>query len=484
MRTCTRLLPRTPRFPVKVSVGAGPVNLAWHAYFNHYKDAKELSYALAPIFNAEMKELVAAGAKYLQIEDLGAWMPLFTGDKAYYTWIKDVIAQCCDGVNAKIGWHFCFGNAWGNDLISGAFPEGYQTVLPHFFDTPGINEFVLDYANRNMAGVEFLKNLPKDKTVQVGVLDVRSNAIESPETIAARIKKVIAAVSPDRGGAEHGLWHEAAGANGREDEAQRAGAGREARFAPRSPGSGNIDAMSRTRRSLAVAASSLAGVLRLECPLRPPARRRPNCRAASGGRARRRHAARRHARDDRQVLRHLPQPAPANGRPRARSAGPGECAGARRRLGESDSKSAGGHDAARGRASTRRGRAPGAARIARIHAGTRPLAESEPRPPARASVESRRVRERRSRSAGARRRRDVHAAAGRLERRIRQQRRRARCLAGACSRVISAPPSASRARHWRSEDAAERRAVSRQTGRLAGSPASTGFRSARWAASR
>src|SRR5678809_1104443 len=81
---------------VKVSVGAGPVNLAWHAYFKHYKDAKELSYALAPIFNAEMKELVAAGAKYLQIEDLGAWMPLFTGDKAYYTWIKDVIAQCCD----------------------------------------------------------------------------------------------------------------------------------------------------------------------------------------------------------------------------------------------------------------------------------------------------------------------------------------------------------------------------------------------------
>ncbi len=193
-----KIAARNAQVPVKVSVGAGPVNLAWHAYFKHYKDAKELSYALAPIFNAEMKELVAAGAKYLQIEDLGAWMPLFTGDKAYYTWIKDVIAQCCDGVNAKIGWHFCFGNAWGNDLISGAFPEGYQTVLPHFFDTPGIDEFVLDYANRNMAGVEFLKNLPKDKSVQVGVLDVRSNAIESPQVIAARIKKAMAAVSPEQ----------------------------------------------------------------------------------------------------------------------------------------------------------------------------------------------------------------------------------------------------------------------------------------------
>ena len=42
--------------PVKVSVGAGPANLAWHVYFKHYKNAKELSFALAPIFNKEMKE--------------------------------------------------------------------------------------------------------------------------------------------------------------------------------------------------------------------------------------------------------------------------------------------------------------------------------------------------------------------------------------------------------------------------------------------
>ncbi|HZI79219.1 MAG TPA: hypothetical protein VFD69_06880 [Vicinamibacterales bacterium] len=179
------------KVPVKVSVGAGPVNLAWHAYFNHYKNAKELSFALAPIFNAEMKELVAAGAKYLQLEDLGAWMPLFTNNVDDYKWIKDCIAQTCDGVNAKIGWHFCFGNAWGNDLLSGAFPEGYQTVLPHFFDTPGIDEFVLDYANRHMAGVEFLKNLPKDKSIQIGVLDIRTNAIESPKQIAERIRQVV-----------------------------------------------------------------------------------------------------------------------------------------------------------------------------------------------------------------------------------------------------------------------------------------------------
>jgi methionine synthase II (cobalamin-independent) len=184
--------------PVKVSVGAGPINLAWHVYFKHYKKAEDLSMALAPIFNAEMKELVEAGATYLQIEDLGAWLPLFTGNKDDYKWIRECIEKCCDGVNAKIAWHFCFGNAWGNDILSASFPEGYQTVLPFFFETAGINQFVLDYANRDMAGIDFMKNLPKDKELQVGVLDIRTMMLESPQTVAKRIKKVLEFVPPER----------------------------------------------------------------------------------------------------------------------------------------------------------------------------------------------------------------------------------------------------------------------------------------------
>ena len=184
--------------PIKVSVGAGPVNLAWHVHFQHYKTPEELCRALVPVFNAEMKDLVAAGATYLQIEDLGAWLPLFTGNEADYDWIKEVIGACCEGVDAKIGWHFCFGNAWGNDILSANFPQGYQTVLPYFWDTPGIDEFVLDYANRDMDGIEFLANLPEDKTVQVGVVDIRTMMIESPETIAERARKALQHVPADR----------------------------------------------------------------------------------------------------------------------------------------------------------------------------------------------------------------------------------------------------------------------------------------------
>src|SRR5437588_1734435 len=182
--------------PIKVSVGAGPVNLAWHVYFEHYKDARELSFALAPIFNAEMKDLVEAGATFLQLEDLGAWLPLFTGDEADYKWIAEVIAQCVDGVDAKIAWHFCYGNAWGNRLAD-LFPAGYEAVLPHFYDVP-IDQFVLDFANREMIDIDALKGLPDDKEVGIGVVDIRTMMVETPEVVADRIRKVIDVVPPDR----------------------------------------------------------------------------------------------------------------------------------------------------------------------------------------------------------------------------------------------------------------------------------------------
>ncbi|HET9269894.1 MAG TPA: hypothetical protein VFO31_17080 [Vicinamibacterales bacterium] len=188
--------------PVKVSIGAGPANLAWHVYFNeksHYKSAKDLTFALCPLFNQEMKDLVKLGAKYFQIEDLGAWLPLFSGNKKEdYAWVRESIERMTDGVDAKIGWHFCFGNAWGNDIISANFPEGYQTVLPHFFGTAGVDEFVLDYANRHMDGVDFLKNLPANQGIQLGVLDIRTNAIETPAVIADRIRLALKHIPADK----------------------------------------------------------------------------------------------------------------------------------------------------------------------------------------------------------------------------------------------------------------------------------------------
>jgi 5-methyltetrahydropteroyltriglutamate--homocysteine methyltransferase len=49
-----------------------------------------------------------------------------------------------------------------------------------------------------MAGVDFLKNLPKNVGVQCGVLDIRTNAIEKPEQIADRIRRVLKHVPAEK----------------------------------------------------------------------------------------------------------------------------------------------------------------------------------------------------------------------------------------------------------------------------------------------
>ena len=49
-----------------------------------------------------------------------------------------------------------------------------------------------------MAGVEFLANLPEDKSVQVGVLDIRSMMVETPEQVADRARRALEHVPADR----------------------------------------------------------------------------------------------------------------------------------------------------------------------------------------------------------------------------------------------------------------------------------------------
>jgi len=70
-------------------------------------------------------------------------------------------------------------------------------VLPHFYDVP-IDQFVLDFANREMTDLDALKTLPDDKEVGIGVLDIRTTMVETPEVVADRIRKVIDVVPPER----------------------------------------------------------------------------------------------------------------------------------------------------------------------------------------------------------------------------------------------------------------------------------------------
>jgi methionine synthase II (cobalamin-independent) len=194
-----RLAQRNTSRPVKACVGAGPVQLSTLAHFESgpVKDRYALSAALAEIFRAEILDLVGAGCTHIQLEDLGAWIPNLSGEEDF-AWVTRTVDRTIGDLPAHVrtSWHFCLGNAWGNTM-KGMTAGGYPKILSRYFGAK-VGEFVLDFACREMQGLECLRDLPPDKRVSVGVIDVRSLEIESPEQVAERARKVLALVPAER----------------------------------------------------------------------------------------------------------------------------------------------------------------------------------------------------------------------------------------------------------------------------------------------
>jgi methionine synthase II (cobalamin-independent) len=182
--------------PLKYSVGALPGNLTFHVNFDvpgsAYSGPQELAEDLAPIFNQELKDLVAAGCEYIQVEDLSAWM-LLEGEKN--RWVIDVMNAVVDGVDAKVAWHCCLGTAAGNTIH--AFEGRIGEVLDYMYEV-NVEQYVLDFAVREMQDIGALKDLPEDKEVAVGVIDVRTLQIETEEQVADRMRAALEVVPAER----------------------------------------------------------------------------------------------------------------------------------------------------------------------------------------------------------------------------------------------------------------------------------------------
>jgi methionine synthase II (cobalamin-independent) len=194
-----RIASRHASRPLKVSVGAGPINLGFHVDYQYpgsaYGRLEDLTEDLVPIFNAELKELAAAGAEFIQLEDLGAWYPAMTHSDETMRWVVDVINRTVEGVDAKIAWHFCLGNATG--LYFRSVEDALEQVLPPLYETH-VEQYVLDFAMRDMVDVRALTNLPRDKEVAIGVIDVRTNTPETRDEVADRMRKVLEVVPAEQ----------------------------------------------------------------------------------------------------------------------------------------------------------------------------------------------------------------------------------------------------------------------------------------------
>jgi 5-methyltetrahydropteroyltriglutamate--homocysteine methyltransferase len=166
--------------PVKATC-PGPVTLSIHVQLRpgdvYGNDRLALGWDLVPAVNAELKALAAAGAGYIQLDEPSA--AIVPGQIDEYV---KMFNACVEGVGAKIAYHICFGNLMSR-------PRGkrsYRWMFPALLEAR-CQQFVFEYANREMAEIDHWKEIGVDREVACGVVDVKSFYLEPAEDVAERL---------------------------------------------------------------------------------------------------------------------------------------------------------------------------------------------------------------------------------------------------------------------------------------------------------
>lgn len=175
--------------PVKASFAAGPIGLANKVRDpdRHYRDWRAVARDWAEIFRAEILESVAAGARVIQFDDL--W---FSAEERDWPFAVEVVNSILTGIPAFVIWHACHGGA--------PSPVGNAPYARMF---PYVRELEVDAVEWAFAETGFPEEdlrLFEDHDVGLGmgVISVKNFVIETPDEVAAAIRKALRHVSPER----------------------------------------------------------------------------------------------------------------------------------------------------------------------------------------------------------------------------------------------------------------------------------------------
>jgi 5-methyltetrahydropteroyltriglutamate--homocysteine methyltransferase len=170
---------------VKITV-PGPFTMSQQAQNDFYKDEQEMVLDYAAAVNAEIKDLFAAGADIVQIDE-----PYMQArpDKARQYGLRGLEAAL-DGVKGATAIHICFGYA----AVIHVRPEGYS-FLPELAGS-AVQQVSIETAQSNLDCSVLEKLL--GKTIIVGVIDLSDMTVETPAKVAARIRRALPHVPAER----------------------------------------------------------------------------------------------------------------------------------------------------------------------------------------------------------------------------------------------------------------------------------------------
>jgi 5-methyltetrahydropteroyltriglutamate--homocysteine methyltransferase len=170
---------------VKMTV-PGPFTMSQQAQNDFYKDEGELALDYAGAVNEEIRDLFAAGADIVQIDE-----PYMQArpEKARKFGVP-AVKRALDGIVGTTALHICFGYA----AIIHVRPSGYS-FLPELADTQ-VKQISIETAQSNL-DTAVLARLP-GKTIILGVIDLSDMKVETAETVAERIRRALPHVPAER----------------------------------------------------------------------------------------------------------------------------------------------------------------------------------------------------------------------------------------------------------------------------------------------
>jgi 5-methyltetrahydropteroyltriglutamate--homocysteine methyltransferase len=170
---------------IKMTV-PGPFTMSQQAQNDFYDDEAEMALDYAAAVNAEIKDLFAAGADIVQIDE--PYMQARPEKARQYG--LAALKRALDGVAGTTAVHICFGYA----AIIHVRPPGYS-FLPELEAAP-VRQVSIETAQSGL-DCAVLEKLPS-KTIILGVLDLSDMGVETPETVARRIRRALPHVPAER----------------------------------------------------------------------------------------------------------------------------------------------------------------------------------------------------------------------------------------------------------------------------------------------
>jgi 5-methyltetrahydropteroyltriglutamate--homocysteine methyltransferase len=169
---------------------------------DHYASHEELIVALSDAMREELTELARAGCPVIQLEEpnvhLMAVRRRAAGPELSVDFFVDVFNNTVRGLRelAEVWCHACFGNAAQQRLF--AESQSYAAALAHL-DRLDVDVLTFECASTGGMDLEVIgKAVGPDKKVAIGVVDHRNLQVETPEQVAALVRRALEHIPPDR----------------------------------------------------------------------------------------------------------------------------------------------------------------------------------------------------------------------------------------------------------------------------------------------